>query len=93
MPATNPLVTVGRTASSRSSVAPASVAFEQTRVDPATMVASSPKANPPTQKNGELQNSTSDGPSPRMWLRLRWCPSSPAWVWIAPLGGPVEPDV
>ena len=55
---------VGFSASSRSSVAPASVALEHTSVDPATKVASSPNANPPIQKNGELQNSLSVGGQP-----------------------------
>ncbi len=38
-----------------------SVALEHTSVDPATKVASRPNANPPIQKNGELQNSLSFG--------------------------------
>ena len=70
MPATKPFVMVGRSASSRSSVWPASVALEHTSVDPATNVASRPKANPPIQKNGELQNSLSSAVSPRIALRF-----------------------
>ena len=61
IPAAKPLVMVGLSASSTSSVSPASLALEHTSVDPATNVASNPNANPPIQKNGELQNSLSVG--------------------------------
>jgi hypothetical protein len=71
MPAAKPLVMFGFSASSRSRVSPASVALEQTNVEPATRVASRPKANPPIQKNGELQNSLSAAVSRRISLRLR----------------------
>ena len=48
---------------------------------------------PPTQKNGELQNSLSSDVSPRIPLRTRWCSSSDACVCTTPLGALVEPDV
>ncbi len=70
MPATKPFVMVGRSASSRSSVSAASVALEHTSVEPASRVASRPNANPPIQKNGELQNSLSSAVSPRISLRF-----------------------
>ncbi len=57
------------------------------------MVASRPNAKPPIQKNGELQNKVSEAVSPRISLRLRWCPSSPAWVCTAPLGGAGRAEV
>ena len=40
-------------------------------VDPATKVASRPNANPPIQKNGELQNSLSAAVRPRISFRFR----------------------
>ncbi len=70
-----------------------SAALEQISVAPATSVASSPKAKPPIQKNGELQNSRSAAVSPRISLRLCWCASSDAWVCTTPLGSLVDPDV
>ncbi len=72
---------------------PASSAVEQTSVAPAITVANNPNAKPPIQKNGELQNNTSPACRPRMALRLRWCVTNPPWVWTAPLGGPVDPEV
>jgi hypothetical protein len=65
------LVIVGFSVSSRSSVSPASVALEQISVDPASNVARIANAIPPTQKNGELQNSLSSAVSPRISLRIR----------------------
>ncbi len=70
MPATKPLVMVGFSASSRSSVSAASVALEHTSVEPASRVASTANAMPPIQKNGELQNSLSSAVSPRISLRI-----------------------
>ena len=93
MPAAKPLVMVGFSASSRSSVAPASVVFEHTSVDPATRWPAGRTPNPPIQKNGELQNSRSSAVKPRISLRLRWCPNRAAWVCTAPLAVLVEPDV
>ena len=84
---------VGFSASSKSSVSLASVALEQISVDPATNVASRPNANPPIQKNGELQNSLSSAAKPRIMLRFFWCPRRAACVCTTPFGVPVEPEV
>ena len=73
-------------ASSRSSVSPASAALEHTSVASGDQGGQQPKANPPIQKNGELQNSLSSAVSPRIALRFCWCPSSAAWVCTTPLG-------
>jgi hypothetical protein len=70
MPVTNPFVSVGFSASRRSSICPASSALEHTSVAPATSVASRAKAKPPIQKNGELQNSLSSAVRPRIALRF-----------------------
>ena len=69
------------------------LAFEHTSVDPASKVASRPNANPPIQKNGELQNSLSAAVRSRTALRFRWWLSSAAWVCTTPLGVLVVPDV
>ena len=76
IPATKPLVMVGFSASSRSSVSPASVALEHTSVEPASRVASTANAIPPIQKNGELQNSLSFAVRPRISLRTSGVPAA-----------------
>ncbi len=71
MPATKPFVMVGFSASSRSSVSPASMALEHIRVAPASRVARTANAIPPIQKNGELQNSLSSAVRPRIVVENR----------------------
>ena len=72
---------------------PASSALEHTSVDPATKVASRPNANPPIQKNGELQNSLSSAVKSADRVEVPLVAEQRGVGVHHALGAPVEPDV
>ena len=76
-----------------SSATPGSKALEVTSVAPRCSVAKSVVIRPPIQKSGIDENITSSGPMGYPDCMLHEWRTTVPWVWMAPLGSAVLPEL